>query len=198
MKLLISGRKGKLYDAAVEAFPARDGHLTDVVPAGPKLLEMAQFGSYAAVLYVLGSERDLEPVRWLLQNSPTPRIVAVIPGGNPKLRKELRAEGVSQVIEVGKVSAAAGCRRVREHVEALLAKAAAIPESEIQITTDLHGIRSSLTAIQGLAEQALKGVRKTGSTGKPLQGIVKEVTEVEGLLRRIERKVKPPGPLLPK
>ena len=198
MKILISGRTGKLYSAAVDAFPARLGYWTDVVPPGPQLLEMAQFGSYAAVLYVLGSERDLEPVRWLLQNKPAPRLVAVIPGGKPKLRKELQAEGVSQVIEVGNVSASAVRRRVREHVEAMLVKSPAPSDGEIQITTDLHSIRSVLTAIQGQAEIVLAKVRGPSPRRVPLEEIVREVTEVEGLLRRIERKVKPRGPLLPK
>jgi len=197
VKLLISGRKGKLYNAAAEAFSAREGYSTDMVPAGPQLLEMARFGSYAAVLYVLGNERDLEPVRWLLQDNPALRLVAVIQGGNPKLRKELQAEGVSQVIEVGDVSAAAIRRRVHEQVEAFLGKPTETLTDDIHITTDLHGIRSALTAIQAFAEQALTKVRGPDSK-KRLQGIVREVTEVEGRLRRIERKVNPRGPLPPK
>jgi len=48
-----------------------------------------------------------------------------------------------------------------------------------------------LTVIQGLAELALTKVRGPDSRRKPLEAIVQEVMEVEGLLRRIERKVKP-------
>ena len=69
-----------------------------------------------------------------------------------------------------------------------------LPDTDASITTDLHGIRSSLTAIQGLAELALAKVRASGSHRKSLQGIVQEVTEVEGLLRRIERKIRPRRP----
>jgi hypothetical protein len=155
---------------------------------------MARSGSYAALIFVIENEPDSEPVRWLLQDNPALPLITVLPGGNARLRKELQREGVSQVIEAGNLSEAALRRILHERLAALPSKPQALPETALTITTDLHGIRSALTAIQGLAEFALSKVHGPSSPRKPLESIVKEVTEVEGLLRRIERKVKPLRP----
>ena len=204
VKVLLSGKKGKLYDAVLRAVPGRRGEpgkersfRAEAVPPGPRLLEMAQSGSYAALIFVLESEPDSEPIRWLMQSNPALPLIAVLPEGNARLRKELQREGVSQIIEVGNLSEPAMRRIIRERLAALPSKPPALPGTGAAITTDLHSIRSSLTAIQGLAELALAKVRGPGSRRKPLEAIVQEVTEVEGLLRRIERKVKPRGPSPP-
>jgi len=140
---------------------------------------------------VLGGERDVEAVRWLMQSNPALLVVAVIPGGSSKLRKELRGEGVSQIIEVGDAPAQEQRRLLRERVKELLSKPREFLQSEVPITTDLHTIRSALTAIQGHAELALEKVPATNPHRKPLQEIVQGVTDVEGLLRRVERKLRP-------
>ncbi|MGH9785352.1 MAG: hypothetical protein ACRD88_14325 [Terriglobia bacterium] len=206
MKILFSGKQGKLYDAVLRTIAAHRRGKTaqgqrfqaEAVPPGPPLLEMARSGSYAAVIFVLENEPDSEPVRWLLQSAPALPLITVLPGGNTRLRKELQREGVSQVIEAGELSESALRRIIHERLAALPSKPPDVPETASAITTDLHGIRSSLTAIQGMAELALKKIRGPGSSRKPLESIVQEVTEVEGLLRRIERKVKPHRPSPPK
>ena len=191
VKVLISGRKGKLYDTVVRAFSPRHGFQAEEVSAGPRLLEMGQSKSHAGLLLVLGGERDLEPVRWLMQSNPALLVIAVLSSGSPKLRKELRGEGVSRIIEVGAVPAPELRRLLREHVKALLAKPRTVLQTEIPITTDLHTIRSTLTAIQGHAELALQTTRAPHPQRVPLEEIVRGVTEVEGLLRRVERKLRP-------
>ena len=191
VKVLISGRKGKLYDTVVRAFSPRRGFRPEVVPAGPRLLERAQSGSHAALMLVLGGERDLEPVRWLMQSNPALLVVAVLPQGSTKLRKELRGEGVSQIIEVGDAPEPELRQLLRERLQALLLKPRALLQSELPITTDLHTIRSTLTAIQGHAELALQTASAPHPQRKPLEEIVRGVTEVEGLLRRVERKLRP-------
>jgi len=203
MKILFSGKKGKLYDTVLRATAARrvggaKRFQAEAVPPGPKLLEMALSGSYAALIFVVENEPDSEPIRWLLQSNPALPLIAVLPGGDARLRKELQREGVSQVIEAGNLSESVLRRILHERLAALPSKPQALPETALTITTDLHGIRSALTAIQGLAEFALSKVHGPSSPRKPLEGIVQEVTEVEGLLRRIERKVKPPRPSPPK
>lgn len=202
MKILFSGKKGRLYDTVLraagagrrEAVKREHPFRVETVSPGPRLLEMAQSGSYGGVIFVVESEPDSEPVRWLLQSSPALPVLVVLPGGNARLRKELHREGVSQIIEAGNLSEAALRRILHERLAALPLKSQELSEPGLTITTDLHGIRSALTAIQGLAEFALTKVRGPGSPRKPLEGIVREVTEVEGLLRRIERKVKPHRP----
>ena len=206
MKVLISGKKGKLYDGVLRATAARRGEgatrehrlQAEAVPPGPRLLEMARSGSHAALIFVVENEPDSEPVRWLLQSNPALPVIAVLPGGNARLRKELQREGVTQVIEAGNLPESALRRILRERLVALHSKPQDFLETASAITTDLHGIRSALTAIQGLAELALTKAAGPSSPRKPLEGIVQEVTEVEGLLRRIERKVKPPRPSPPK
>jgi len=187
--ILISGKAGKLQDAVIRALGGRSGFVAEPVPPGPRLLELAQSGSCAGAIFVLGSEHDLESIRWLIESNSSLQLIAVLTGGSAKFRKELQAEGVSEVIAAKGLSALELRRRLRQR----LAAAAFIPKTDAAITNDLHSIRSALTAIQGFAEQTLAKVRGPDSR-KRLQGIVKEVTEVEGRLRRIERKVKPPGP----
>ena len=198
VKILISGKKGKFYDAVLRAVPGRRGKpgqerpfRAEAVPPGPRLLELAKSGSYAALVFVLESEPDSEPVRWLMESNPVLPLIAVLPEGNARLRKELQREGVSQVIEVGNRSESAIRRIIREQLAALPSKPQVLPDVGAAITTDLHSIRSALTVIQGLAELALTKVRGPDSRRKPLEAIVQEVMKVEGLLRRIERKVKP-------
>lgn len=191
VKILISGRKGKLYDTVVRAFSPRHGFRAEVVPAGPRLLDVARSRSHAALVMVLGGERDVEAVRWLMQSNPALLVVAVLPGGSPNLRKELRGEGVSQIIEVGDVLGQEQRQLLRERLKELLSKPRALLQSEVPITTDLHTIRSTLTAIQGHAELALQTARAPDPQRKPLEEIVRGVTEVEGLLRRVERKLRP-------
>ena len=191
MKILISGRKGKLYDTVVRAFSPRQGFRTELVPAGPRLLDMARSRSHAALVMVLGGERDVEAVRWLMQSNPALLVVVVLPGGNPKLRKELRGEGVLQIIEVGDALPQEQRQLLRERLKELLSKPQPLLQSELPITTDLHTIRSTLTAIQGHAELALQTARSPSAHQKPLEEIVRGVTEVEGLLRRVERKLRP-------
>ncbi len=194
-KVLISGKKGKLQDAVAAALAGRGGFLLEVFPPGPRLLELARSGSYAAVIFVLGSEQDVEPVRWVIESNPSLPLLAVLPGGNAKVRKDLRAEGVSEVISTGELPPAELRRLLRQRLTTLLSNSQA--SGDVAITTDLHSIRSALTAIQGQAELVLAKLRGSPTRREPLQEIVREVTEVESLLRRIERKVKPRGPLPP-
>jgi signal transduction histidine kinase len=193
-RILISGKAGKLQDAVIGSLGGRSGFVAELVSPGPQLLELAQSGSCAGAIFVLGSEQDLESIRWLIESNSSLPVIAVLTEGSAKFRKELQAEGVSEVIVTRGLSAA----ELRRLLQQRLAAAALIPQAAAAITTDLHSIRSSLTAIQGQAELALAEARRSSPRRKPLEEIVREVTQVEGLLRRIERKVKPRGPLPPK
>ena len=193
-KILISGKAGKLQDAVIGALGGRSGFVAEPVPPGPRLLELARAGSCAGAIFVLGSEHDLESIRWLIESNSSLPLIAILTGGSEKFRKELQAEGVSEVIAAKGLSAP----ELRRRLQARLAAAASVPATDAAITNDLHSIRSALTAIQGQAELALAEVRGSSPRRKPLEEIVREVAEVEGLLRRIERKIKPRSPLPPK
>ena len=193
-KILISGKAGKLQDAVIGALGGRSGFGAEPVPPGPRLLELARSGSCAGVIFVLGSEHDLESIRWLLESNSSLPLIAVLTGGSAKFREELQAEGVSEVIAAKGLSALELRRRLQQR----LAAAAFVPATDAAITTDLHSIRSALRAIQGQAELALAAAPRSSPRREPMQEIVREVAEVEGLLRRIERKIKPRGPLPPK
>ena len=194
-KILISGKKGKLQDALVAALAGRSGFRAESLPPGPRLLELARSGSYAAVIFVLGNDQDVEPVHWVIESNPSLPLIAVLPGVSAKFRKELQAEGVAEVIAAAGLPAAELRRLVRQRLAALPSNPQTPREADAAITTDLHSIRSALTAIQGQAELTLAKVRGSSPRREPLQEIVREVMEVERLLRRIERKVKPRGPL---
>jgi len=193
VKLLISGTKGKLLSRVTAALAGRSGFVAESVPPGPLLLEMAGSGSYAGVIFVLAAEPEFEPVRWVIESNPSLPFVAVLPSATVKLRKELEAEGVAEVISAGTLSPAELRRTLRERLAALASSQRG--DAGSAITTDLHSIRSALTAIQGQAELALTRLRGSASRREPLREIVREVTEVETLLRRIERKVRPRPPL---
>jgi signal transduction histidine kinase len=193
-RILISGKAGKLQDAIVGALGGRSGFAPEAVPPGPRLLELAQSGSCAGAIFVLGRKHDLEPIRWLIEGNSSLPLIAVLSNGSAQLRRELQAEGVSEVFVARGLSGLELRRRLLQQLRA----AASAPMADAAITTDLHGIRSSLTAIQGQAELALTEARRSSSRRQPLQEIVREVGVVERLLRRIERKITASRALPPK
>ena len=193
VKILVSGKKGKLYNAVVRAVASRRGTALEAIPPGASLFEKAQSGSYAAVVFVLETEPDWEPVRWLLQRNPALPLVAVLPKASPKLRKELQGEGVAEIIEAGDLPAGEVRRQLHGTLERLQTKPHALSDSDLPITTDLHTVRSALTAIQGNAELVLEKVPSPNPRRKALEAIVQGVAEVETILRRIERRLKARG-----
>ena len=193
VKILVSGKKGKLYNAVVRAVASRRGTALEAIPPGASLFEKAQSGSYAAVVFVLETEPDWEPVRWLLQRNPALPLVAVLPKASPKQRKELQGEGVAEIMEVGDLSAGEVRRKLHGTLERLQTKPHALSDSDLSITTDLHTVRSALTAVQGYAELVLEKVPSPNPRRKPLEAIVQGVAEVETTLRRIERRLKTRG-----
>lgn len=197
-KILISGKKGKLQDTVIGALGRRSGFLAEAIPLGARLLETVRSGSCAGVIFVLGSEHDLESVRWLNESNPSLPLIAVLAGGNAKLREELCAEGVSEVIAVNRLPVPEFRRLLRQRLAAMASRPRTTRSGDPAIANDLHSIRSALTAIQGHAEFALAKVRGSSPRREPLEEIVREVNEVEGLLRRIERKLEPRSPLPPK
>ena len=184
-RILISGKAGKLQDAIVGALGGQGGFAPEAVPPGPRLLELAQSGSCAGAIFVLGGERDLESIRWLIESNSSLPLIAVLANGSAQLRRELQAEGVSEAFVARGLSGSELRRRLQQSLRA----ADSAPNEDAAITTHLHGIRSSLTAIQGQAELAFAGARRSSSRWEPLQEIVREVAVVEGLLRRIERTI---------
>ena len=193
VKILVSGKKGKLYNAVVRAVASRRGTALEAIPPGASLFEKAQSGSYAAVVFVLETEPDWEPVRWLLQRNPALPLVAVLPKASPKQRKELLGEGVSEIIEAGDLPAGEVRRQLHGTLERLQTKPRALLDSDLSITTDLHSVRSALTAILGNAELVLEKVPASHPRRKALEAIVQGVAEVETTLRRVERRLKTRG-----
>jgi hypothetical protein len=140
---------------------------------------MARSGSYSAVIFVLGGEQDLEPVRWVIESNPSLPLIAVLPSVTAGLRKDLQMEGVSEIIAAGGLSLTELRRLLRQRVAALASDVQS-SGSESAITTDLHSIRSALTAIQGQAELALTKLRGPTARREPLQELCAKSRKSKG------------------
>ena len=189
MKVLISGRKGKLQNAVVKALSGQGGIEVRPFRMGLPLLEVVRSDSFDALILALEEDADLELVRWVLRENPTAPLLAVVPRGNSKLCEELADEGVSEILE-GHDPPGEFQKRLRASLEKLRASPAASDRPGRRISSDLHTIRSTLTAIQGYAELASKKPAVSSSSRKPQEEIVRGVREIERLLRRIERGLK--------
>ena len=192
-KVLISGKRGKLQDRVSGALGRRSGFQAEPLSPGHQLLERARSGDYAAAIFVLDGEQDLESVRWLVESNPSLPLIAVLSAASEKLRTDLRAEGAAEVITTRGQSEAAVRRLLRQRLAAAMHLPRRGQGPGARIEDDVHSIRSSLAAIQGHAEFALTRTRGTGAGRQPLEEIMREVREIERLLRRIDRKLEPSG-----
>lgn len=192
MKVLISGRKGKLQNTVVKALSGQRDLQVRPFPMGPPLLEMVRSDSFDALILALEEDADLELVRWVLRENPTTPLLAVVPPGNSKLCEELADEGVTEMI-AGQGPSGEFPKRLRASLQKLRANPAAPDRPGRRISSDLHTIRSTLTAIQGYAELESKKPADSVFSRKPQEEIVRGVREIERLLRRIERGLKARG-----
>ena len=193
MKIIISGKKGKLHDAVRRALPAGRDFRVSTVPVGSKLLEMARSTSFDALLFTLNSKEEIQPLRWIRPQNQSLPILAVLGKEDSKLREQLWEEGVSQVVETGGLSTTQIHRKLRENLSAACLKPEGFGRSNVQLRTHLHDIRSVLTAILGNAELAGRKFVLPHKIEAELQDIIEGVNQVEGILRRIERRLKEPG-----
>jgi signal transduction histidine kinase len=187
VKILVTGKQGKLLKTVAGALGRLAGFSAVVLPVGSRLLDAAGAPSLRAVLFALSSSDEVEPIRWILQQSPLLPVVAVLPRKEPKLRKQLLADGVWQVVEIPGMDASQIRRTLVAPLKAFRSK---VPHDARQITADLHAIRSALTAILGSAEMALKNSSRSNAR-KQLQQVFRGVAEIENILRRIERALAP-------
>jgi hypothetical protein len=187
VKVLITGRKDKLWRAIGAAFARQSGISISLVPAGSAAIGALR-SPLDAVVYTLSGIEDIELLRWVLKINPSVPLIAVIPSSQSRLRKQLEDEGASQVVEVS----ALGSTQIRSSLGPLLRKFGMGPgrEARQEISDDLHAIRSALTAIQGNAEMVLKRTNKAAPSRKQLEEIPRGVSEIERLLRRVHRTIR--------
>jgi len=147
-----------------------------------------------AVLYAVSSEEEMELLRWILSIKPELPVIVLIPRTEERLRKEILAEGVAQVLVVTSFKP----REIRKSIlgSGLRALGSRKVPSDVrqQISDELHAIRSTLTAILGTAEMALKRSQPAARTRKHIKEIPQEVMEIEKILRRIHRTIKTTSP----
>ena len=184
MKILVTGRKGKLAAAVAGALRSGSGTEVVAVPVGSQLLEMAR--AVKSLVFALGTEAELEPLRWVLQQNRSLAVVAVLWRRDANLEMQLREEGVAEWICAQGLTAA----QLRQELAKALAKTragrAGQPRAGRQAAAEFHAIRSHLTAILGNAELALKNARSLGQKHQ-LQEIARGVAAIERTLRRLER-----------
>ncbi|MBI4444024.1 MAG: hypothetical protein HY649_11715 [Acidobacteria bacterium] len=189
MKVLLSGKKGQLYDTMAKALAGLRGMRVEALPPGSQLLEAVQAPAAKALVFTLSSESEMEPLRWVIRQNHNLPLVAVLPRSHPRLRELLREEGVLQIVEMPGLTASQLQRKLRESLKALSAES--LPTRPLahasQVARDLHAARSALTAILGNAELALPKCRPSSPQQKQLQDIIRGVDEIERILRRLER-----------
>jgi signal transduction histidine kinase len=190
VKIIITGKKDKLWKAAGVAFSGTSGIRATILPVGSQVIEAARDPSYDAVVFTLSTDEETELLRWVLQINPSLPLIALMPAMNPKLRKLAQEEGAAQVWEVSNPDPAAIRRLIAAPQLRKLGQATSISEARRQISDGLHAIRSALTVIMGNAEMALKRTAQPAARRKRIQEIPRGVVEIERILRRLHRLVK--------
>jgi hypothetical protein len=190
MKVLITGKRDKLWKGVGAACSRQRGFQATVMPIGSPVIERVRGRTLDAVLYTISREEEIEPLRWILQINPALPVVALLPRKDEELRKLVLAEGVDQAVALSSLNPKA----VQEKLvgAGLLEMGSRVVSSSVrqQISEDLHAIRSTLTAILGTAEMALKRSQPMTHTRKHIKEIPREVMEIEKVLRRIHRTIK--------
>ena len=190
MKILLSGKKGKFLQKIAGAFPPRGNLQATVMPVSAQVLEAVRSAAFDAVVFVLVNEEETELVRWLRTGNPSLPFVAILPRENAKVRQELWMESVSSIVSIQGLTRAQIRRKLGETLRALGKKQDSLHASSQRCTSDLHTLRSALTAIQGNAELALQDSSPSESARKQMRDVVRGVTETERILRRLERNLK--------
>ncbi|MBI4463738.1 MAG: hypothetical protein HY647_03440 [Acidobacteria bacterium] len=187
MKVLLSGKKGRLHESVAKALVGAQGLQVKALPVGSQLLEAVQSASAGALVFTLTSEQEVEPLRWVMQQNRSLPLVAVLPRPHSRLQELLREEGVEQMVTVQGLTATQIRSKLRESLRAPSAGTLKGRRPSPQYASDLHRVRSSLTAILGNAELALKSIPPTKPQRKQLEEILRGVEEIERTLRRLER-----------
>ena len=189
MKIIVTGKKDKLWKAAGAAFADVAGIRPTILPVSSQLIEPLRSSSYEVVFFTLSSEEDCELLRWVVQINPSLPLVALVPAKSPALRKRAREEGAAEVWEV-----AAQPAEIRKLIHApklrKLGQPASVSDLRKQLSDGLHAIRSTLTSILGNAEMALKRRAQPAARRQQIEEIPHGVLEIERILRRLHRLVR--------
>ena len=187
VKIIITGKKDKLWKAAGTAFSGVSGVRATILPVGSQVIEAVRDPAVDAVVFTLSTEEEVELLRWIVKINPSLPLIALIPANSPKLRKLAWEEGATHVSEIS--ADAAAIRKLAPRLRKL-GKGGSTSDARRQISDGLHAIRSALTVILGNAEMALKRTVEPASRRKRIQEIPQGVVEIEKILRRLHRVVK--------
>ncbi|MBI3934158.1 MAG: hypothetical protein HY316_05670 [Acidobacteria bacterium] len=190
VRLLITGKRDKLWKAVGAAFSRRPGVRALVMPVGSAIIETVRSAPLDAVLYTLSSKEEIELLRWIVQINPSIALIALVPAADAALRKQVLEEGVAQVVAVSSLDPV----QIRKSIVGPQLRKLGLTDASSnvlrQISNDLHAIRSALTAILGSAEMALKHALPPAKTRKQIKEIPRGVMEIENILRRLDRRIK--------
>ena len=196
LKLLITGKRNKLWRAVGAALSRQRGVRTHVIPIGIKVIETVRNSSLDAVLYTISDEEEIELLRWILQIDPALPVIALLPAADVRMTKQLLDEGAARVVVISSYEPARIRKNIVGPVLEQLGLRSTTSEKERQISNDLHSIRSALTAILGSVELALKFSLPLEQTKEQIKEIPRGVMEIENILRRLDRtlQTRRPGP----
>jgi hypothetical protein len=164
------------------------------MPVGSAVIDRVRGRTLDAVLYTISREEEIEPLRWILQINPALPVIALLSRKDDELRKLVLDEGVDQAVALSSRDPKAIQEKLLR--SGLLEMGSREVSSSVrrQISEDLHAIRSTLTAILGTAEMALKRSQPVTHARKHIKEIPREVMEIEKVLRRIHRTIKTSPP----
>jgi signal transduction histidine kinase len=189
LKILITGKRDRLWKAVAAAFAGGSGIRAVVLPVGSPVISAIQDPALDAILYTLSNEEDLDLLRWIIKLNPSLPLIALLPRLDAKTKKKFVDEGATQVLEIPETEPTQIRRNIVDpELRKLLSGE---PSSRARhISGDLHAVRSALTAILGRAELAMKRTTPRNSRKKQLREIPSCVAEIDTVLRRLDRKLK--------
>jgi hypothetical protein len=197
MKILITGKRDKLWKVVGGALSGQPKVRAVIQPVGSSLIETLRSTPLDAVFYTLSSEADIELLRWIGSINPSLPVIALATQADfGRLGRLVREDGSAQLVALSSLEP----QQIRKTIFGVpLGKpggAGSTSAAQRQISDDLHSIRSTLTAILGTAEIALKRSTPPAQIRKQIKEIPRGVLEIEKILRRLDRTIKsrPPAP----
>ncbi len=189
--ILLTGKPAELLRSVAASLRRGSRASVSLLPATSRLLVAVSKPNVRAVLFLLSREEEIEPIRWMVQQTSSVPVFALLPKKDARLRQQLLRAGAAGVVQLRGLKGPRAQQELAGLVEMLKSQAGPKYVASQRIAADLHTARSALTAVLGNAELALQSCSRSGPLRKHLREIVRGVYEIEDALRRMERMLPP-------
>jgi hypothetical protein len=185
--IVLTGKPGALLRSIAAALRRGSRASVSLLPLTSRLLTTVGKPNVGAVVVLLSSEKEIEPIRWMARQAASVPIFALLSKADARLRRRLLSAGAAGVVELPSLKTGRARQKLDELAAMLPSQTARKHSAEQRIAADLHAARSALTAVLGNTELALQSCPRSSPLRKQLRGIVHGVSEIEEALRRMER-----------